>query len=345
MIVINKKLKFSYKDPPLLIAEISGNHNQSKTKFLKLIDSAFKNGADLVKIQTYEPKDITLNKKSEDFKIKDGIWKNNYLWDLYKKAHTPFKWHKEAFKVAKKNKGIIFSSPFSFRGVDFLEKLNVKLYKIASFEITDLKLIKYIASKKKPIILSTGIASIKEIKSAIQTINKYHKKIILLHCVSNYPTALKDTNISRINGLKKIFKNYHIGLSDHTDNIHSSLASLPLGIVAIEKHFKLKDSDKTPDSNFSITPKKLLELKNCTLEIFESLKKSKLPKINSESLKLRRSIFSIRKIKKNEKINSRNIDTFRPRIGIPASDYFKILGRRAKIDIKPFTALKKNHLK
>ena len=133
--------------------------------------------------------------------------------------------------------------------------------------------------KKKPIILSTGIATIKEIKSAIKIINKYHKKIILLHCVSNYPTALKDTNISRINSLKKIFKNYHIGLSDHTNDIYSSLASLPLGIVAIEKHFKLKDSDKTPDSNFSITPKKLLELKKkCTLEIFESLKKVNYPK-------------------------------------------------------------------
>lgn len=345
MIAINKKLKFNYKNPPLIIAEISGNHNQSKTKFLKLINSAFKNGADLVKIQTYEPKDITLNKKIDNFKIKDGIWKNNYLWDLYKKAHTPFKWHKEAFQIAKKNKGIIFSSPFSLRGVDFLEKLNVRLYKIASFEITDLKLIDYIASKKKPIILSTGIATIKEIKSAIKIINKYHKKIILLHCVSNYPTALKDTNISRINSLKKIFKNYHIGLSDHTNDIYSSLASLPLGIVAIEKHFKLKDSDKTPDSNFSITPKKLLELKKCTLEIFESLKKSKLPKINKESLKLRRSIFSIKKIKKNEKISSKNIDTFRPKIGIPASDYFNILGKRARKEINPLTPLKKHHLK
>ena len=171
---------------------------------MKLINSAFKNGADLVKIQTYEPKDITLNKKIDNFKIKDGIWKI-IIYGIFTKAHTPFKWHKEAFQIAKKNKGIIFSSPFSLRGVDFLEKLNVRLYKIASFEITDLKLIDYIASKK-PIILSTGIATIKEIKSAIKIINKYHKKIILLHCVSNYPTALKDTNISRINSLKKFLK-------------------------------------------------------------------------------------------------------------------------------------------
>ena len=188
MIEINEKLLFSYKHPPLIIAEISGNHNQNKKKFLKLIDSAFKSGADLVKIQTYEPQDITLNIKNKNFRIKHGIWKNSYLWDLYKKAHTPFKWHKEAFDIAKKNKGIIFSSPFSIRAVDFLEKLNTKLYKIASFEITDLKLINYIASKRKPIILSTGMATINEIKSAIKIINKFHKKIILLHCVSNYPT-------------------------------------------------------------------------------------------------------------------------------------------------------------
>ena len=273
MIEINKKLSFSYKKAPLIIAEISGNHKQNKKKFLRLIESAFKNGADLVKIQTYEPVDITLNNKNINFKIKNGIWKNTYLWDLYKKAHTPFKWHREAFKIAKKHKGTIFSSPFSIRAVDFLEKLNVQLYKIASFEITDLKLIHYIASKKKPIILSTGMSSLKEIKSAIKIINKFHKKIILLHCVSNYPTHIKDTNPSRINNLKKIFKNYPIGLSDHTNDIFSSIAAMPLGIVAIEKHYKLSDKEKTPDSKFSITPSKLLQLKQNSVGIFESFKK------------------------------------------------------------------------
>lgn len=345
MIEINEKLLFSYKHPPLIIAEISGNHNQNKKKFLKLIDSAFKSGADLVKIQTYEPQDITLNIKNKNFRIKHGIWKNSYLWDLYKKAHTPFKWHKEAFDIAKKNKGIIFSSPFSIRAVDFLEKLNTKLYKIASFEITDLKLINYIASKRKPIILSTGMATINEIKSAIKIINKFHKKIILLHCVSNYPTELKDINLLRINNLKKIFKNYPIGLSDHTNNILSSVAALPLGIVAIEKHFKLGEKDKTPDSKFSITPKKLYELKKTSLEIFKSFKKNKIGKINKESLALRRSIFTTKKIKKNEKISSKNIDTFRPKIGLPASDYFKIIGKKAKFDLNPLAPLKKNHLK
>ena len=198
MIKINKDVTFSYTEKPKIIAEISGNHSGSKKKFLKLIKSAFLNGADLVKIQTYEPDDITLNNKNNNFKIKRGIWKNKYLWDLYKKACTPFKWHADAFKIAKKFNKILFSSPFSIRAVNFLESFNVPLYKISSFEITDYKLIKYIASKKKPIIISTGMASLREIKQAIKIINQFHNKIIILHCVSGYPTKLKDTNLNKI---------------------------------------------------------------------------------------------------------------------------------------------------
>ena len=149
MIKINKKNKFSYKNPPIIIAEISGNHNGSKSRFLKLIEKACKSGADLIKIQTYEPDDITLNSKSNKFKIQNGIWRGKDLYTLYKKACTPYDWHKDAFKIAKKYKKIIFSSPFSKKAVDFLENLNVPLYKIASFEITDYALIDYIASKKK----------------------------------------------------------------------------------------------------------------------------------------------------------------------------------------------------
>ena len=196
-------LDFSYKKPPKIIAEISGNHNGNKLRFLKLVKKACESNADLIKIQTYEPKDITVSKKSEVYKIKKGIWKGKYYTDLYKKASTPYRWHNEAFKIAKKHKKIIFSSPFSIRAVDFLEQYNVPLYKIASFEITDYNLIKYIASKNKPIIISTGMASINEIKNAIKIIEKYHKKIIILHCVSNYPTNLKDTNLIKIRSLKK----------------------------------------------------------------------------------------------------------------------------------------------
>ena len=345
MIKINKNIIFSYTKKPKIIAEISGNHNGSKKKFLKLIKSAFLNGADLVKIQTYEPDDITLNNKNNNFKIKNGIWKNKYLWDLYKKACTPFKWHADAFKIAKKFNKILFSSPFSIRAVDFLESFNVPLYKIASFEITDYKLIKYIASKKKPIIMSTGMASLKEIKEAIKIINQFHNKIIILHCVSGYPTKLEDTNLNKIKILKKNFKKYLIGISDHTNGLISSIASIPLGVVAIEKHYKLDDKINTTDSKFSITPKDLLEMKNINENLNISLDKKQKINVESNSKKLRRSIFAIKDIKKGEKFNYLNIDTLRPKIGLSASKYFFLIGKKSKMNIKIGMPIKKNHLK
>ena len=178
-IKISKSIEIGKSVRPLIVAEISGNHNGKKEKFLKLIRSAAKNGADMIKIQTYEPDDITINSKEAKFMIKDGIWKNKYLWDLYKKAHTPYSWHKDAFKLARKLKIILFSSPFSCKAVDFLEKMNVKLYKLASFEITDLNLIDRVGKTRKPIIISTGMASLKEIVRAIKIINRYHNKIII----------------------------------------------------------------------------------------------------------------------------------------------------------------------
>ncbi len=344
MKIINDKLNFSYKKPPKIIAEISGNHNGSKSRFLKLVKKACESDADLIKIQTYEPKDITVLKKNELYKIKKGIWKGKYYFDLYRKACTPYVWHKEAFKIAKRYKKIIFSSPFSIKAVDFLEKLNVPIYKIASFEITDYNLINYIASKKKPIIISTGMANINEIKSAIKVIEKYHKKIIILHCVSNYPTETKDTNLIKINFLKKKFKKYLIGLSDHTNNIFSSVASIPLGIVIIEKHFNL-DKKKTPDSAFSIGPKMLKELKKTSLEIFESLNKQKNTQIFNKNIKFRRSIYAKFDILKNEQITKKNINVLRPKIGICASQYFKVLGKRVKRKIRANEPLFIDHLK
>ena len=257
MIKLNNKLSFSYKKSPLIIAEISGNHGGSKKRFINLIKSACLNGADLIKIQSYEPQDITLNKNYGKFKIKKGIWKNKKLWDLYKKACTPFTWHEEAFELAKKYKKIIFSSPFSIRAVNLLEKLKCPIYKIASFEITDLKLIDYIASKKKPIILSTGMATINEITKAIKVIKKYHSKLIILHCVSSYPTRLEHINLDKINFLKKKFPKNLIGLSDHTNDIYSSIAATQIGVCVIEKHYKLNNYTDTADAAFSITPEKL----------------------------------------------------------------------------------------
>ena len=332
MIKINKKNKFSYKNPPIIIAEISGNHNGSKSRFLKLIEKACKSGADLIKIQTYEPDDITLNSKSNKFKIQNGIWRGKDLYTLYKKACTPYDWHKDAFKIAKKYKKIIFSSPFSKKAVDFLENLNVPLYKIASFEITDYALIDYIASKKKPIIMSTGMASLNEIKSAIKIIEKYHKKIIILHCVSNYPTEIEDTNLNRINFLKKKFNKYMIGLSDHTDSIFTSIAASSLGICAIEKHFNI-DNKKTPDSTFSIKPKMLNSLKEISVKIFKSFNQISKKKNIKKNIKFRRSIFAKKFISKGQEITLKNTQSLRPLIGIGSDKIFEILGRKARKNI------------
>jgi len=330
-IKLNNKLLINKNKRPLIIAEISGNHAGNKKRFLDLIKSAFVNGADLVKIQTYEPIDITLKKKDKKFKILSGTWKDMYLWDLYQKACTPFKWHKEAFKIAKKFNKKIFSSPFSIRAVNHLEELKCPIYKIASFEITDLKLIDYIASKKKKIILSTGMSTISEIKNAIKVINKFHNNIAILHCVSNYPTEIKDSNLKKILYLKKIFPKYEIGLSDHTNGISTSIIASYLDISYIEKHFNLDDK-KTADSSFSIKPNQLKELSETLRYLFDKSKKTNL--LQRKNLFLRRSIFSKKNIKINEKISINNIDTFRPSIGICASKYFKILNKKATRNIK-----------
>jgi len=333
MIIKIKNIKIGYGCPPIIIAEISGNHNGSKKRFLQLVKSACLNDADLIKIQTYEPKDITLKGKTKQFYIKDGIWKNKHLWNLYEKACTPFDWHQDAFKIAKKYKKLIFSSPFSLRAVDLLESLGCQLYKIASFEITDLKLIRYIASKKKPIIISTGMASAREVKNAIKEIKKYHNKIIIMHCVSSYPTKLKDINLRRITKLKLDYKNCLVGLSDHTNDITSSIASIPFGVVAIEKHFKIDNTIKTVDSSFSITPNQLKRLKSDTLNIHKSLK-TKISNVEKISRKLRRSIYAKKDIKKNDKLSSSNIETLRPFIGMCASKYFKVLNKNINRNVK-----------
>tara|TARA_B100001093_G_C26838675_1_gene1019531 strand:- start:1167 stop:2210 length:1044 start_codon:yes stop_codon:yes gene_type:complete len=336
-----KNKVISNKTSPLIIAEVSANHCGSKKLFLDHIKKAARNGADLIKIQTYEAKDMTIKSNSKIFKIKSGLWKNKYVWDLYQKAQTPFSWHADAFRLAKKLKVILFSSPFSKRAVDLLEKFNVPVYKIASFEITDVQLIKYISKTRKPIIMSTGMASIEEITNAIKVINKYHSKIVLLHCVSSYPTNEKDANIRTILKLKKIFKNCLVGLSDHTDDIDSSLASIPLGACVIEKHFKVNDKIKSFDSKFSINSDQLKNLKNRSIRIFNSLGISKIKTFKTEKIsqKLRRSIFASQDIMSGQKISSKNIITLRPLVGIDAKFYYKILGKRVKRKILKNTPL------
>ncbi len=340
-IKINNKLEIDNQKRPLIIAEISGNHNGNKSLFLKHILSAHKNGADLVKIQTYEASDITLNIKTNNFRIKKGIWKNKYFWDLYIKSCTPYEWHEDAFKLAKKFKINLFSTPFSPKAVDFLEKFNVPLYKLSSFEITDFKLIKSIAETKKPIIISTGMATLKEIKNCVNLIKKYHNKIIILHCVSGYPTPLREANLNRINQIKKKLKTSMVGLSDHTVGIKTALSSVFYDVVIIEKHFIINKKLNSNDKKFSIDEKELRELKKYISEnyLLKGNNNFEIKKSEKNMIKLRRSIFSTKEIAKNEKFSKFNITTLRPKIGICSSKYFKILGKKSKVKINKFSPI------
>ena len=344
---VSKNLFINDRTKPIIIAEVSANHCGKKNIFLKHIVEAKKAGADMVKIQTYEADDLTLRSNRKEFKIKSGLWKNRNLWDLYKKAQTPYDWHYDAFKIAKKIKIPIFSTPFSIKALKFLDKFKPTIYKVASFEITDLNLIREIAKKRKPVILSTGMAKISEISNAVKEIEKIHKKIIILHCVSGYPTPESEANINKINLLKVKFPNKILGISDHTDDINSSLAAVAMGAKVIEKHFKISNKIKSPDSKFSINPVQLKELKIRSESIFVSIGKqtTKIKDSEKHSYIFRRSIFARKNLKQNIKITNLDIITKRPLIGISADQYYKILGKKTKIDINKDVPIFKKYIK
>lgn len=331
---------------PILIAEISCNHCGNKKRLIDHIIKAKKSGADLVKIQTYEPEDLTIKSNKKNFQITAGLWKGSNLWNIYEKAQTPFSWHKDIFKISRKIKIPVFSTPFSLRAVKFLDQFNLPLYKISSFEITDYQLISEIAKRKKPIIISTGMSSIKEIKRAISIIKRYHQKIIILYCVSGYPTKIEDSNIRTINILKKTFKNYEIGLSDHTNDINSSLAAIANGAKFIEKHFITSKKINSLDSKFSIDVKQFRKLRERGDQIFYSLGKEEmiLKNIEKNSIKFRRSIFAKKDIKKGELFSEKNLKNLRPVVGITSDKFFQIIGKKSKRNIKKDSPIKKNYL-
>ncbi len=337
---LNKKLKIGNNQRTLIIAEVSANHCGSKKNFINHILKAKEYGADLIKIQTYEPEDMIVNKK---FQIKKGLWKGKNLWNLYKKAQTPFDWHYDAFKVAKKNGIELFSTPFSIRALKFLNNFKPNIYKIASFELTDHRLVTEIAKKKKPIIMSTGLSSISEINAALKIIRRYHNKIILLYCVSGYPTPLEDINFKNIEKIKTNTKVELIGFSDHTKGIDASVASLSHKVKLIEKHFTIKRNTSSPDSLFSITPNELKNLKEMTIKMDKIYNSKKRNPVSENSSKIfRRSVYATKHIKKNEKLSEKNIACFRPKVGIGAENYFNLLGKKSKKNIKQFSPIKKN---
>ena len=321
---------------PYFIAEISANHCGKISIAKKLIKCAKINGADAVKLQTYTADTMTLKSNKKYFKVKEGLWKGYTLWDLYNEAHTPLSWHKNLFAYAKKIGITIFSTPFDETAVTFLEKLNCPMYKIASFEMTDIPLIKKVASTKKPIIISTGMASLKEIDLTYKTAKKYGAKdVTLLYCVSNYPAKNSDFNINNIKVLKDKYK-CRVGLSDPSLDQNIAITSIGAGAEIIEKHIALEKQKKGLDINFSLKGKEIKRFKNAINSAYELLGKKKFFRNNSEkkSTMFRRSIFVCENIIKGEKFTKKNIKRIRPGYGLEPKFYENLIGKKAKKNLQ-----------
>ena len=335
MLSINKKI-IDNKQKPYLIAEISANHGGSIDRAKETILAAKNSGADAVKIQTYTPDTMTIKSDKTDFLIQDGIWSGYSLYDLYQEAHTPFEWHEELFDFAKSINITIFSTPFDETAIDLLTKLETPAFKIASFELIDLPLIKYAASKNKPMLMSTGMANHSEIAEAIETCYlQDNRNILLFHCISSYPAELTQSNLGDIQYLSKHF-NVEVGLSDHTISNTAAILSIALGAVAIEKHFKLDDSDSGPDSSFSITPDQLKKLcEDCSIAHQAIQSKDLLRPISEKGNKIfRRSIYFIKNLKKGHKINETDIKRIRPGYGLEPKYFDDILGKELSCDVE-----------
>ena len=332
---------------PFFVAEISANHNGSLLHAKKLIKIAKEYGADAVKLQTYTPNTITIKSSKPDFRIRGGLWNGKTLWDLYEKAQTPFEWHKELFDYAKKLQIICFSTPFDENAVDLLESLNCPFYKVASFEMNHIPLIKKIAQTKKPVIISTGMANLNEIDLAYKTAKKQGaKEIILLYCVSNYPSKISDFNFNNIRILKKRYT-CKIGFSDHSTDNKVVAAAIAAGAEVIEKHIALEGQKKGFDVAFSLKGKEIKDyaqvIKNTSLIMGQKYffrNKSENP-----SLQFRRSIYAVADIKKGEKFSKKNIRVIRPGFGIQPVYYEKLINKKSPFDIKRETPLKKSLLK
>ena len=322
--------------PPYIVAEMSANHNGNLDNAFKIIDMAKKSGANAVKIQTYTADTITIDSDLPDFRINDGLWEGKKLYDLYKLAHTPWEWHPKLFSYAKEKGITLFSSPFDKSAVDFLEDLNCPAYKIASFELVDLPLIKYVSSTKKPIIMSTGMANFEEIEEAVATCKDAGcEEIALLHCVSGYPAPPSDYNLKTITDIINKF-NLVTGISDHTINNITAITSIPLGVSIIEKHFTLDREGGGPDDSFSLEPKDLKELCQSSLTAWNSLGTINYSKKSSEmtNLKFRRSLYFVKNISKGEAITHQHIKSIRPGYGMKPKFLDELIGKKVKKNIE-----------
>lgn len=329
---------------PYLIAEMSGNHNQSLDRALAIVDAAADSGADAVKLQTYTADTMTLNVRSAGFVIEDknSLWAGRQLYDLYKEAYTPWEWHGPIMERAASHGMHCFSSPFDESAVDFLESLKVPAYKIASFECTDLPLIRKVASTGKPMIISTGMASLGEVDEAVRTARASGAKdIILLKCTSTYPATPENTNISTIPHMRDAFGTL-VGLSDHTMGVGVSVASVALGACLIEKHFTLARADGGVDSSFSLEPAEFRQLRTETERAWQGVGTVTYGGTVAEekSRMFRRSLYIAQDLKAGDVLTKENLRVVRPGFGLPPKFYEVALGHRVGRDMPAGTPLK-----
>ncbi len=346
MININNH-EISETSKAFIIAELSANHNQDKKIAIESIKAAKRAGADCIKLQTYTPDTMTINSNKEDFTIKGTIWNNKNYYKLYNEAYTPWKWHKELFSIAKKEGLVCFSTPFDKSSVDFLENLSVPAYKISSFEITDIPLIEYIASKGKPIIISTGIATLDDITLAINTIKKNHNnQIILLKCTSSYPAPIDEANLCMIKNFSKRF-GVISGVSDHTIGHTVPLVAIAFGAKVIEKHFIIDRSIGGPDSSFSMNEKEFAEMVKLVREAEKSIGNINysLTKNQKKGRDFSRSLYVVSDVKKGDIITDENVRSIRPGFGLHPKFLPKIIGKTFITDVEKGTRFSLNLIK
>ena len=334
---------------PLVIAEMSGNHNQSLDRALEIVEAAANSGAHALKIQTYTPDTMTLDLDEREFHISDpkSLWAGTSLYKLYGDAHTPREWHKPIFDRAHELGVIPFSTPFDDTAVDFLESLDVPCYKIASFENTDLPLIRRVAATGKPLIISTGMATVAELDETVRAAREAGcKNLILLKCTSTYPATADNTNILTIPHLRELF-DCEVGLSDHTMGVGVSVASVALGASVIEKHFTLNRADGGVDSTFSMEPDEMEQLVVETERAWQALGQVSYGPTSAEkkSIQFRRSLYVVQALKAGDLLTPENVRAIRPGLGLPTKYLEQVLGMKVKQDIGRGTALSWKHLR
>ncbi len=342
--------KFEYPQHPFIIAEMSGNHNRSLDRALELIERAAACGADAVKLQTYTADTITLNHDGPEFLVDLPLWKGRKLYELYQEAHTPWEWHKPMFDRAAELDITIFSSPFDETAVDLLENLDVPLYKIASFELVDTPLVRYVAKTGKPMIISTGMATLAEISEAVEAARSGGcADLTLLHCVSAYPAPVEQTNLATMRALEKHFPGVRIGLSDHTLGTEVAVTAVAMGAKVIEKHFTIARADGGVDSAFSLEPHELKDLCGRTKSVTKDtpLLEAAIGVVDFEKAgeapgrAYRPSLYVVKDMKMGDIFTDDNVRSVRPANGLPPGEMGNVLGKSASRDIKFGTALQK----